>query len=146
MTRRMAIAVLSLAGIFVSAYLWLYKLGYMGAIACGATGGCEIVQSSPQSAFLGIDVAFIGVAGYVVLLALALASLQPRFLHGGWPLRLLALLSGGAFGFTLYLKYLEFFVIHAVCRWCVVSAVLITVIFLLSVRELRRATPTGAQP
>ena len=145
MTRRMAIAVLSLGGIFVSAYLWLYKLGYMGTIACGATGGCETVQSSPQSAFLGIDVAFIGVVGYVVLLALALVSLQPRFLHGGWPLRLLALLSGGAFAFTLYLKYLEFFVIGAICRWCVVSAVLITLIFLLSVLELRRATPAGAQ-
>lgn len=144
MTRRMAIAVLSLAGIFVSAYLWLYKLGYMGAIACGATGGCEAVQSSPQSAFFGVDVAFIGVAGYGTLFALALVSLQPRFLHGGWPLRRLASLSGGAFAFTLYLTYLELFVIHAICRWCVGSAVLITLIFLLSMLELRRATPTGA--
>ena len=78
MTRRMAIAVLSLGGIFVSAYLWLYKLGYMGTIACGATGGCKTVQSSPQSAFLGIDVAFIGVVGYVVLLALAIRLTRGR--------------------------------------------------------------------
>ena len=40
---RMAIAVLSLVGLLVSAYLSMYKLGYLGAIQCG-TGGCETVQ------------------------------------------------------------------------------------------------------
>jgi uncharacterized membrane protein len=133
----MGTAMLSLAGLFVSAYLYLYKAGYIGTIACG-TGGCERVQFSPQSSFLGVDVALIGVVGYVILLAVSLAGLQPRFADARWPALALALLSGGAVAFTLYLKYLELFVIHAICRWCVVSAVLIAAIFLLSILELRR--------
>jgi uncharacterized membrane protein len=134
---RMGTAMLSLAGLFVSAYLYLYKAGYIGTIACG-TGGCETVQLSAQSSFLGVDVALIGVVGYAVLLAVSLAGLQPKFADARWPALALALLSGGAVAFTLYLKYLELFVIHAICRWCVVSAVLIAATFLLSILELRR--------
>jgi uncharacterized membrane protein len=143
MIRRMAVAVLALAGVFVSAYLWLYKLGKIGTLACGA-GGCETVQLSPQSRFLGVEVAAIGVGGYVLLLALALLALQPRHAGRSWPLAALVAASGGAVLFTAYLKYLEFFVIHAVCRWCVASAVIITVLFILALVEYRRAgAPAG---
>jgi uncharacterized membrane protein len=133
----MGAALAALAGLFVSVYLWLYKLGALGTIACG-TGGCETVQLSPQSRFLGIEVAAIGAVGYAVLLALTLASIQPRWSGNVRLLQLIALLAGGAVLFTLYLKYLELFVIHAICRWCVASAVLIVVFFTLIVLELRR--------
>ena len=134
---RMGTAMLSLAGLFVSAYLYLYKAGYIGTLVCG-TGGCETVQLSAQSSFLGIDVALIGIVGYTALLGVSLAGLQPGLAAAHWPAMVLAVLSGGAVAFTLYLKYLELFVIHAICRWCVVSAVLIAVIFVLSVLDLRR--------
>lgn len=136
MSRRMAIALLCLAGIFISVYLWMYKLGMMGEIVCG-TGGCETVQLSPQSRFLGIEVALIGLIGYVVLFGLALLSLQPGLAAARWPVQALAGLSTGAVLFTAYLKYLEFFVIHAVCRWCVASAVIIATVFVLSLLEAR---------
>jgi uncharacterized membrane protein len=137
MNLRMGAALAALAGLFVSAYLWLYKLGAIGTISCG-TGGCETVQLSPQSRFLGVEVAAIGAAGYAVLLFLTLASLQPRWAGSIRLLQVIALLAGGAVLFTLYLKYLELFVIHAICRWCVASAVLIVVFFTLIVLELRR--------
>ena len=140
---RMGIVLLAMAGLFVSAYLYLYKLGLIGTLACG-TGGCETVQRSPQSKFLGVDVSLIGLVGYAVLLGLGLLALQPRFAGRSWPVRALPVLSGGAVLFTGYLKYLEFFVIHAICRWCVVSAVLITVLFVLSVLELRRPQADSA--
>ncbi|HEX9165030.1 MAG TPA: vitamin K epoxide reductase family protein [Gemmatimonadales bacterium] len=133
----MAIAVLCVGGLFVSAYLWMFKLGLMGTIACGG-GGCVTVQLSPYSRFLGLDVALIGLLGYLVMLWLALVSLRPRFAAGGWPVRWLALLSGGAFLFSLYLWYIELFVIHAICRWCVASSVFITLVFVLAVLEARR--------
>ena len=132
----MGLAVLSLAGLFIALYLWLYKLGAIGTLACG-TGSCETVQLSPQSKFLGIDVALIGVLGYLVLLGLALLALQPRFAGPAWPARLLAVLAGIALLFTLYLTGLELFVIHAICRYCVASAVVIVLIFGLAMRELR---------
>ncbi|HEY8197726.1 MAG TPA: vitamin K epoxide reductase family protein, partial [Gemmatimonadales bacterium] len=72
----MSAALLSLTGLFISAYLYLYKLGRIGSLACG-TGGCETVQLSPWSMIAGVDVALIGVLGYAGLLAMTLAALQP---------------------------------------------------------------------
>jgi uncharacterized membrane protein len=140
---RRGLAVLSLAGLFIASYLYLYKIGKIGALACG-TGGCETVQLSPQSRFLGVEVALIGVVGYVILLVLALLALQPRFAGPAWPSRLLAWLAGVAVLFTLYLTSLELFVLHAICRYCVASALIILLIFLLAVRELRRGASTRA--
>ena len=138
MNRRMAVALLSIAGLFVATYLYLYKVGVIGTLVCG-TGSCETVQLSPQSRFLGVEVALIGVVGYAGLLLLALLALHPRFAGRSWPLLLLVVSAAVAVGFTAYLKYLEFFVIHAVCRWCVASAVIIVAIFGLTLAEYRRA-------
>jgi uncharacterized membrane protein len=96
------------------------------------------VQTSPESIFLGVEVALIGVLGYALLLGVAVAGTTPARADAPGPALLLTLLSGGALLFTLYLKYLEFFVIGAVCRWCVVSAVIILLVFLLSALDLRR--------
>jgi uncharacterized membrane protein len=137
MTFRMGAALTALAGVFVSAYLWLYKLGRIGTLSCGS-GGCETVQLSPYSRFAGIEVAAIVLGGYAVLLGFALLSLTPRNARSVGLINLLVGLSGVAVAFTLYLKYLEFFVIKAVCRWCVASAVLIAIFFVLAVLERRR--------
>lgn len=136
-------ALLSLAGLFVAAYLYLFKIGKIGTLACG-TGSCETVQLSPQSRFFGVNVALIGVVGYAVLCCLSLLSLQPRFAGPAWPSRLLAVLSGVAVLFTAYLTALELFVIHAICRYCVASAVIIVLLFLLAARDLRRSAAFAA--
>ncbi|HXE57895.1 MAG TPA: vitamin K epoxide reductase family protein [Gemmatimonadales bacterium] len=140
MKYRMGVAVLSLLGILVSAYLYLYKIGAIGTLACGA-GGCETVQSSPWSRFLGIEVALYGVVGYLGLLVVSLVGLQPRQEARRWPDDLVALMSGVGVGFSLYLTYLELFVIEAICRWCVVSAVLIGAIFVLALLARRHRHP-----
>jgi uncharacterized membrane protein len=137
MIYRMSAALLSLAGLFISAYLYLYKIGKIGSLACG-TGGCETVQWSPWSRVGGLEVSLIGVLGYAALLAVSLVSLQPALGSRRTPTLLLAALSGIAVCFTIYLTYLELFVIHAICRWCVVSGVIIVVIFLVSLLDLRR--------
>lgn len=139
MMLRMSAALTALAGVFTSAYLWLYKLGKIGTLTCG-TGGCETVQLSPYSRFLGLEVAAIGAVGYALLLVLSLASLNARPAVAARLITALVVLSGGALLFTLYLKYLELFVIHAICRWCVASAVLVLVFFVLVVLERQRMT------
>lgn len=127
MRHRQAIAFLALVGFFVSLYLWLYKIGVIGELKCG-TGSCEFVQASRYAWLFGQPVALYGVGGYATLLAVALVGLQPRFLASPAPTKWLAALALMGFAFTLYLTYLELFVIHALCRWCVVSAVIITLI------------------
>lgn len=133
----MAAAVLSLIGFFVALYLWLWKLGVVGTLVCG-TGACESVQTSPYAVFLGLPVAFYGVAGYLVLLVVSLLGVQPRWAEHRGPTLALAGLSGVGVAFTAYLTYLEVVVIHAWCRWCLVSAFLITAIFVASVAGLLR--------
>jgi uncharacterized membrane protein len=145
MRHRMVVASLALAGLLLSVYLTLYHAGLVGALACGASASCERVQLGRYGSLLGLPVAAYGIAGYLGILAVALAGLQPRWETSMTPTRLLVLLSGMGVAFTLYLKYLELFVIRAVCRWCVVSAVLITVIFLVSLLSLR-IRPSASPP
>ena len=139
MIYRMSAAFLSLAGLFISGYLYLYKIGRIGSLACG-TGGCETVQLSPWSRFAGFEVSLIGVLGYAGLLAMSLASLQA----GGrqWPIRAIAVAAGIGVVFTLYLTYLELFIIHAICRWCIASGVIIAAIFFAALLDQRRQSRT----
>ncbi len=142
MRQRQAIALLALVGLFVAVYLWLHAIGIGGAIKCGASGACEGVQTSRWAVFLGQPVALYGVIGYVVILIVALAGLRPAALvQRGWNVLLFGLATIG-FVFTLYLTYLEVFVIHAICRWCVGSALIITVIWVVAAWGLRRKDGT----
>ncbi len=133
----MSAALLSLAGLFIAAYLYLYKIGKIGNVACGS-GGCETVQWSPWSQVAGVEVSFIGVLGYAGLLALSMAALRPGLAGRRWPSGLLAMLAGIGVLFTAYLTYLELFAIHAICRWCVASAVVIVAIFIVALLDLRQ--------
>jgi uncharacterized membrane protein len=137
MTRRMGAAALSLAGLLISAYLFLYKHGLIGTLVCGS-GGCETVQLSRYSTFLGVDVALIGLVGYAGILGLSLLGLQPAWVGRRDVATVLAILSGAGVVFALYLTYLELFVIHAICRWCVASAVIIALILVLSLLDRRQ--------
>jgi uncharacterized membrane protein len=138
MIYRMSAALLSLAGLFISAYLYLYKLGRIGSLACG-TGGCETVQLSSWSRIAGVEVSLIGLLGYAALVALSLASLQATNELPQWPMKLMAVAAGVGVIFTSYLTYLELFVIHAICRWCLASGFVILAIFVVSLLENRRS-------
>jgi uncharacterized membrane protein len=139
--RRQAIVLLALVGLFVATYLWLYKIGVLGQLQCGS-GGCEFVQASRYAELLGLPVALYGVVGYAALCGLGIAGLQPRFAADRRIGALLAVLATAGFAFTLYLTAIELFVLHAICRWCVASAVIITAIWMLSLAGLRRAPAT----
>ena len=137
MRHRQAIAALALVGFFVALYLWLHQIGVGGELKCG-TGACETVQTSPWAQQFGIPVAFYGVLGYAAILAVALVGLQPAWLGRRGPSVLLAALATGGVLFSGWLTYLELFVIHAICRWCVGSAVIITAIWLVALGGVRR--------
>lgn len=132
----MLVAVLALAGIFVATYLLLYKLGMIGALNC-SVGSCETVNTSKWATFLGLPVALWGVGFYTGLFALALLSVQARYADSKGMSQLLLMASGTGVVYSAWLTYLELAVIHAVCQWCVVSAVIVTAIFIVCVLDYR---------
>ena len=140
MRHRQAIALLALIGLFVALYLWLYKIGVISSLRCG-TGTCELVQASRYAVLLGVPVAFYGVVGYAALLAVAVVGLQPRYVTRPGPTRLLAALAVTGFLFSAYLTAIELFVLDAICRWCVGSAVIITAITAIALPGLRTRSP-----
>ncbi|MEJ2187534.1 MAG: vitamin K epoxide reductase family protein [Gemmatimonadota bacterium] len=134
---RMAIAVLALAGFFVALYLTLHALGITPLAACTTGGGCDQVQSSRFSSIAGVPVALVGAVGYVAILAVAWLGTTAQNVRAAWVPWVLLALTTIAFGFSAYLTALEAWVIHAWCPYCVSSAILATLIFLLSLGELR---------
>jgi uncharacterized membrane protein len=134
---RMVVAVLALTGVLISLYMTAWKFGFISQLACGS-GGCSLVQNSPWAVFLGVPVPVIGLAGYGALLVAAVAGVQPALERSR--VVALAIAAGAVAGmlFTAYLTYLEAFVIHAWCRWCITSAVLATLILVFALPEFRR--------
>ncbi len=135
-SKRQAVALLALFGILVASYLTLYKVGAIAELVC-RTGSCETVQLSRWATFLGLPVAAWGIVFYVVLLALALAGLRARLVDSRVVSLALVAWTGWGTLFSAWLTYLELFVINAICQWCVVSAVLVLITFVLSVMDLR---------
>jgi len=136
MNKRMLEAAIALLGAFVASYLALYKLGYIGTLACGA-GSCETVQLSRWASFLGIPVAVWGVAFYGLVLGLAMLGLQDRFIDSRGVALALTLVTGWGLIFSAWLTYVELFIIHAICRWCVASATLTSLLFVVAAFDLR---------
>jgi uncharacterized membrane protein len=136
MTKRKWMALISLAGLFLGAYLTLYKVGVIGALACNV-GSCEQVQTSRWSVFLGVPVATWGVGFYLLMLVLSIAGLQPRFSDSRRLSLAVLLLAGWGVVFTAWLNYLEAFVIHAWCEWCLGSAGMVLLLFVLAVTDWR---------
>ena len=132
MTRRMIVAALALAGIFLALYLLLYKLGMIGALTC-SIGSCETVNTSKWATFLGLPVAGWGVAFYMGMFVLAMVSTQDRFASSSTVGALLVGVTATGLVFSTYLTWLELFVIRAICQWCVVSAVIVLVMFVITV-------------
>lgn len=121
-TLRKAAVFVAAFGIGVATYITIADAGG-GAPVCLAGGsGCETVASSSYSHLLGINVAVLGIVGYVLLLLTALLRGDGARMAG------FAVALGG-FGFSVYLTYLELFTIHAICQWCVTSAALMTLLF-----------------
>lgn len=138
MTKRMLAALVALVGLFVSIYLALYKLGYLGALSCGV-GSCETVQASKWAKLFGIPLGVWGIGFYVSVLVLAFAGTSERWGQSrAIPLAMLAL-TGWGLVFSAWLTWLEAFVIDAWCQWCVVSAILTLILFVLSWLDWRES-------
>ena len=128
----LAIPILSLVGLGVALYLTLIESTSIPAV-CGPIGDCNTVQQSSYARLFGvIPVGLLGAVGYLAILAAwAWQKARKDGLAGYVPLALFGMSLFGTL-FSVYLTYLELFVIRAVCIWCLSSAVIITLLMLVS--------------
>lgn len=133
------IQLLSLFGLFVAYYLLLFHNGSLvDACSASAWDDCGRVSGpdAPYAAIGPVPVALIGLLGYAAIFLLTWLKEWSVSLEKYLP-ELLMGLASLAFLFTLGLTGLELFVIQAVCRYCLVSAGIVTIIFVLSINYLR---------
>ncbi|GBD21243.1 Vitamin K epoxide reductase [bacterium HR28] len=137
----LASTALAFAGVGVAGYLTLVAFD-QSLLVCGL-GDCSTVQNSPYAKIAGVPIALLGLLMYLALFALSLARWR-------WWQKADVLTSANA-GIALagtlysaYLTYLELFVIHAICQWCVTSALIVTGLMLVEfwgLRQLLRPAP-----
>jgi uncharacterized membrane protein len=135
-SRRQTLALLAVVGVCIALYLTLYKLGVIGVLSC-SIGSCETVNTSKWSTLLGLPIAAWGLGAYVALLLLAMIGSGEAHETSVPIARVIVALAGWSVLFSAWLTYQELFVIHAICIWCVSSALLWVLIFALSVADLR---------
>ena len=125
---RVSLGVLALAGAAVSAYLvWVRGTG--AELAC-STGGCQTVQSSAYAELLGVPVAVLGLAAYLLVGATAFAA-GPAAKAVGASIALAALLFGG------YLLMIQLAVLEAVCDGCLASDTITGMLAAVALLRLR---------
>lgn len=125
-----AAVVLCVLGLGVSLYLLSFKLGNQPQV-CLTGHGCADVNASPYSFFLGIPVSVYGILAYVALLVASVQWVRKGDEAPDWVLLAGFGLSVAGFAFSVYLTYLEAFVIHAYCSWCLTSFAIITILMVL---------------
>lgn len=142
--RKVLLLVLSLAGLFDALYLWWVYTSPTHPLVCAGTG-CDVVRATRYAHLWGQPLPVYGAAMYLVL---AVAVLTEVWTASEETARLaqqtVAVISAGGLAVSLYLTALEAFVIHAYCLWCLGSAVIVTLIFVLSLVDLRREPSVAA--
>src|SRR5438552_19169578 len=140
-SRALRITLLALAVIGLGVASYLTYVHYAGIKpACTAGESCTKVQTSVYSKLAGVPVALIGLIGYITILGSLLAPENENTRLATTALTLVG------FGFSAYLTYRELFSIHAICEWCASSAVIMTVLAVLSVwRFLRGDQPAAGR-
>jgi uncharacterized membrane protein len=135
---RRAVAILATVGVGIAGYLT--DAHYFGlAPICGISHGCETVQTSQYAFLAGIPVALLGLIAYLILLGSSLFAGE-RALLTGLGVSLIA------FAFSAYLTYRELFTIHAICSWCVSSAILFALLAAVNAARVWGRRPALAKP
>lgn len=134
---RTAGLVLAVLGIGVAGYLVYVHYADVDPV-CNIAHGCHKVQTSEYAKLAGVPVALLGLFGYIIIFA---ALVAPQ----GEVARMAAALTAlVGFGFSMYLTYRELFTIDAICQWCVLSAILMTLLAIVCTWRVLRVESAPA--
>ena len=125
---RLAAIVLALVGLGIASYLTYVHYEDIHPV-CGLGGDCVKVQTSEWSKLAGIPVAVLGLVAYATILVSLFVPGEEALIGG-------ALTALVGFGFSAYLTYRELFTIDAICPWCVASAIVMTLLAVVTTARL----------
>ena len=109
-------------------------------VRCTIVSGCSEVLSSPYATVGGVPLALLGAVAYFTVFSLAtLAAFEYQFVT-----RLLAIVVGLMFLTTLWLLYLQAFVIGQFCQYCLLSAAITIIITLITLLILRKSVVSSS--
>jgi len=130
--------VVAIIGLAVSIYLSVVKLANQDVLCFKGMGDCQVVTNSAYSVWRGIPIAYLGTAGYILILGLLVLKQVQKHASSSIMLALFGITAFGAL-YSLYLTYVELFIIHSVCPWCLTSAIAMLLLFIYSAIMLGRS-------
>jgi uncharacterized membrane protein len=125
----------AILGILDSIYLTIIKLTNNKSLCIQGVGDCWSVNTSPYSEISGIPVSLLGVFGFTAILVAWVILPRSEFTRRNVPIVSFMLTLIGVI-YSAYLTYLEIAVIKAICPFCVTSALLMVILFVVSVIQL----------
>ncbi|MBG7609379.1 MAG: vitamin K epoxide reductase family protein [Anaerolineae bacterium] len=125
---------LVLIGLVDSIYLAWLKFANATA-ACGNIGDCESVNSSPYAEVFGIPIALFGAGAYILMLILLMLEFSNEFWRANASLGIFGISLVGVL-YSAYLTYVEIAILHAICPYCVLSAIVLVALLILSIKHL----------
>ncbi|MBI4232537.1 vitamin K epoxide reductase family protein [Candidatus Peregrinibacteria bacterium] len=130
-----------LIGFFILGFIGFIDTSYLtvshysgSELSCTLTEGCGEVTSSEYSSIFGVPLALLGLLYYLTIVVLTKLywDLKKHAI-----LNMIRLLTLSGFMFSLYLVYLQIYVIEAICQYCMLSAISSTLLFTLSLISLK---------
>jgi uncharacterized membrane protein len=139
---RISLMVLGLIGLVDSAYLAYIKLANATA-SCAGIGDCDAVNSSKYAEVAGIPIALLGAGAYLTMLMLLFLEKRGGLWQEQSPLFMFVLTLIGVL-YSAYLTYIEVAILYAICPYCVLSAVILVIMFGISVYRFIKGIPEQA--
>jgi len=127
----------AIIGALDAAYLTWVKLSHNEVLCAPGIGDCYTVNTSRYSELYGIPIAIFGLATFLFIIAILLLESRLPFLEENGSMIIFGVSLVGVI-YSAYLSYLEEFVIHAWCPYCVLSAIMIVIIFIISIMRLKQ--------
>ncbi len=119
----------SIVGFFDAAYLAIQHYTQF-TLPCTITHGCDLVTKSEYSQIMGVPVSLLGAIYYLAIFLAVYIILETKKTEY---LRFIAIATTFGFLFSAWFVYLQFFVIHAICQYCMLSAITSTTMFAASI-------------
>ncbi len=131
------ILIIAVVGLLDAAYLWIIKITNNQALCPQGLGDCWSVNNSSYSEIYGVPVSVFGILTYITIIVLLQLERKNKFWKQNSVLVQFGISLIGVI-FSLYLTYIQFFVLQKICPFCIVSAFTITTLFILTIIRMNK--------